>query len=274
LKVNLNPQVATELSDARRQLHHAVQLATAAGISYLPAALDDSHTNLEWLDVSGMLASNVIPSTKPFRVAVRAADLTLALLDVDDRTLAMTALTGRTIENAAAWLRDRLREIGTDPTRYTLRRHYEIPDHPVAGGAPFDTSNASAFAQLAAWYSIAVDALESVRKSASKASEARCWPHHLDIAVLIDVGDGRTIGVGMEPGDVYYDEPYFYVNLHPRPAAPPTTSLAGHGTWHTHEWIGAVLPVSRLRENAVDDVRAFLASAIAACRKLLEVRGQ
>jgi hypothetical protein len=274
LKVNLNPKIATELSDARKQLHHAAQLAAAAGISYLPAALDDSHTNLEWLEMSGMLTSNVIPSTKPFRVGVRAADLMLALLDVDDRPLAMTALNGRTLENAAVWLKDRLREIGTDPSRYTLRRHYEIPHHPVADGTPFDTSNAAAFGQLAAWYSIAADALESVRKSAPKASEVRCWPHHFDIAVLLDMTGGKTIGVGMEPGDVYYDEPYFYVNLHPRPAAPPTASLEGHGTWHTHEWIGAVLPVSRLTENAVDDVRAFLGSAIAACRKLLDVRGQ
>jgi hypothetical protein len=273
VKVSLSPQLATELSDARRQLHHAAQLATAAGISYLPAARDDSHTNLEWLDVNGMLASNVIPSTKPFRVAVRAPDLMLALLDVEDRTLAMTALNGRTIENAAGWLRDRLREIGTDPSRYTLQRHYEIPHHAVADGAPFDTTNAGAFAQLAAWYSIAADALESVRQSTPKASDVRCWPHHFDIAVSIDVAEDKTIGVGMEPGDVYYDEPYFYVNVYPRPAVPPTASLAGQGTWHTHEWIGAVLPVSRLRDNAVDDVRAFLVSAIAACRKLLDVRG-
>jgi hypothetical protein len=89
------------------------------------------------------------------------------------------------------------------------------------------------------------------------ASEVRCWPHHFDIATLIEVARGKTIGVGMEPGDVYYDEPYFYVNLHPRPAAPPTALLGGHGTWHTHEWIGAVLPVSRLKANLDDDVRAF-----------------
>ena len=274
MKTRLNPEIATDLSDARRQLHHAAQLATAAGISYLPAAADDSHTNLEWLDVSGMLASNVIPSTKPFRVAVRAADLMLALLDVDDRTLATTPLNGRTIENASKWMKDRLREIGTDPSRYTLRRHYEIPHHAVADGAPFDLRNARAFTQLAGWYSLAADALGAVRKTEPTASEVRCWPHHFDIATLIDVASGKTIGVGMEPGDVYYDEPYFYVNLHPRPSVPPTASLGRHGTWHTHEWIGAVLPVSRLTENVDDEVRAFLASAITACRQLLDVRGQ
>jgi hypothetical protein len=114
--------------------------------------------------------------------------------------------------------------------------------------------------------------LESIRKSGRNVSDVRCWPHHFDIAVLIGVAAGRTVGAGMEPGDVYYDEPYFYVNLSPRPAAPPTAALAGHGSWHTHEWIGAVLPVSRLGENAVDDVRAFLNSAIEASRAILAAR--
>ncbi len=46
-----------ELTDARLQLHHAVQLAVAAGISYLPAAPDDSHTSLEWVpDLRALLS--------------------------------------------------------------------------------------------------------------------------------------------------------------------------------------------------------------------------
>jgi hypothetical protein len=259
---------ATQLSDARRQLHHAAQLATAAGISYLPARPDDSHTNLEWL-ASGMLASHVVPSTKPFRIAVRAADLTLFLLDASNMPIAQTQLGGRTMRDAAAWIQDRLREIGTDPSRFTLRRHYEIPHHPVGDGAPFDTRNAAAFQQLSSWYSLAAEVLESIRSATPNVSAVACWPHHFDIAVLIDVASGKTIGVGMEPGDVYYDEPYFYVNLHPAPASPPAAALAGHGSWHTHEWIGAVLPVSRLDANVADDARAFLASAIVACRAAL-----
>jgi hypothetical protein len=269
MPIALTPKTAAHLSDARRQLHHAAQLATAAGISYLPPRPDDSHTNLEWLAATGMLASHVIPSTKPFRIAVGATDLSLAVLDASNNSLAQTRLNGRTMSDAAAWIQDRLREIGTDPSRFTLRRHYEIPHHAVADGAPFDTRDTAAFQQLSAWYSLAADVFESIRRSTANVSDVACWPHHFDLAVLIDVASGKTIGVGMEPGDVYYDEPYFYVNLHPAPAASPATPLAGHGSWHTHEWIGAVLPVSRLDANATDDVRAFLASAIDACRAAL-----
>ena len=72
----------------------------------------------------------------------------------------------------------------------------------------------------------------------------------------------------MEPGDVYYAEPYFYVNMYAvaeRDA--PTRALAGGGAWHTHEWIGAVLPGSRLERDRISASSAtrFFASAIAAC---------
>jgi hypothetical protein len=259
----LTPETAKQLSDARRQLHHAAQLATAAGISYLPAQPDDSHTNLEWLAPLGMLASNVVPSTRPFRLAVRATDLTLAVLDASNTPIATSSLHGQTMNGAAAWIKDRLREIGTDPSRFTLRRHYEVPHHAVDDGAAFDTSNSAAFAQLSAWYSIAADVLASLR--GPNVSDVRCWPHHFDIAILITLAVDETVGVGMEPGDVYYDEPYFYVNHSPSLSKAPESALGGHGSWHTREWIGAVLPVSRLSaETALGDVRAFLDSAIAA----------
>ena len=129
----------------------------------------------------------------------------------------------------------------------------------------------AAFAQFDAWYSAAAQAMERVRES-SNGAEVRCWPHHFDIATLISVGTGKTIGVGMEPGDQYYGEPYFYVNMTPSPKRDAATaSLAGDGSWHTDEWIGAVLPGSRIAdaEKASEQINAFLDSAVAACRKLL-----
>ena len=82
---------------------------------------------------------------------------------------------------------------------------------------------------------------------------------------------GKTVGVGLEPGDAYYDEPYFYVTASPRPpAAAATAPLAGDGSWHTHEWVGAVLPGSRLRPAQIESQpSAFLDSGIAACRQLV-----
>ena len=265
----LKPELAATLSDARLQFHHAAQLATAAGISYLPPKPDDSHTNLEWLASDGRLASNRISSSKPFRIAVRAADLELSLLDTNDAVLTSMALNQRTIGDAAGWLRTQLSEVGADPRLFTLSRHYEIPHHAVDDGAPFDTSDTVAFAQLAAWYGLAATILESMQDLSGHTSDVRCWPHHFDIAVLIGVEPGKTIGVGMEPGDVYYDEPYFYVNTTQALTSPPKVALP-IGAWHTREWIGAVLRGSSLSaDSAPEEVRAFLVSAVAAVRGLM-----
>lgn len=261
----VDPALATRLGDARRQLHHAAQLATAFGISYVPARADDSHTNLEWLPDAGALASNPLGD---LRVAVRVADLTLLAIPRGGEL----PLDGRTIPDAADWLRERLAGTAAPPARFTLARHYTIPEHPVAQGRPFD-ADARALGELAAWYANAASLFAGLRARERDASEVRTWPHHFDIATLITVGPGRTIGVGLEPGDTYYDEPYFYVNLHPTPAAGALGDrLQGGGSWHTHEWIGAVLPGSRLTVDATAQraqVAAFLDSAITRAKALL-----
>lgn len=261
--IPVDPQIAPELNDARRQLHHAAQLATAFGISYIEPGPDDSHTNLEWLPQLAALASN---EENGVRVAVRISTLTL---QVDDEPM---ALHGATMNIAAQWLVTRLVELGFDGDRLTLARHYEIPPHAVADGQPFD-ARSKHLEQLTAWFGNSAAIFEALRASEPRASVVRCWPHHFDLATLITVGEGRTVGVGMEPGDLYYDEPYYYVNMHPNPPAEALVdSLKGNGSWHTHEWIGAVLPASRIPTNPdaqQDAVGAFLRSAVAAATQLV-----
>ena len=253
---SVNPVAARRLSDARKQLHHAAQLATAFGISYIPKKPDDSHTNLEWIESEVALASNTLDGK---RISIRVPDLTLL---IGDQSL---GLRGNAMNDAAAWARRILDDEGMDGSRYTLRRHYEIPSHPVADGARFNARGED-LDQLARWYSNAATAFEQIRQTDSHASEVRCWPHHFDIATLITPSEGRSVGVGLEPGDNYYDEPYLYVNMHPvSEATSLPNSLEGGGMWHTKEWIGAVLPGSRLTSEAESQqlqVKQFLRSAI------------
>jgi hypothetical protein len=258
------------LVDARLQLHHAAQLATALGISYLPKKADDSHTNLAWIDALSALVSNAVATSDAIRVGVSATPFGLVIL-VNDGPRAHLSLDGRTIAEAAEWIREHLAMVGLDATTYTLAKHYTIPDHGVDHGARFDASNADAFAQLGAWYADASIVLEEFVARMPHADAVRCWPHHFDIATVIELAPGKTVSLGMEPGDVYYNEPYYYASAFPRlraeRARPP---LAGNGHWHTHEWVGAVLPASRLGASEQrGQIEAFVDSALTATTELL-----
>jgi hypothetical protein len=266
----LRTESAHSLVDARLQFHHAAQLATALGISYLPKKADDSHTNLEWIDALSALASNPVSAHDAIRVGVSASPFGLIVL-VNDGPRANLSLDGRTISEAADWVRQHLATFGLDATKYTLAKHYTIPAHAVDTGAPFDASNADAFEQLAAWYGDASIILEEFVARLPHAETVRCWPHHFDIATLIQYAEGKTVSLGMEPGDVYYDQPYYYASTYPRPRAdlvrPP---LAGNGRWHTHEWIGAVLPATAVgKEQQRGQIEAFIDSALTATMELL-----
>jgi hypothetical protein len=276
----LDARRAPTLVDARLQLHHAAQLATAAGISYLEKKADDSHTNLEWLPAIGALASNPVgpesfgsgarvsadSSDEPkIRVAVRPQSFALLVIATPDLVLAQFPLDGKTIDDAARWLRARLGQYGLDPKRFTLDKHYTIPDHPVASGAAFHDDVAS-LDELGRWYRGASIVLGEFASKVPGASTVRCWPHHFDIATLVDRGDGNSIGLGMEPGDASYAEPYWYANAYPSPefdGAPPP--LDGNGVWHSKDWNGAVLVGSRMGEaDQAAQVAGFFQSALRA----------
>ena len=266
----LRTKTAATLVDTRLQTHHAAQLATALGISYLPKQADDSHTNLTWNDPLSALMSNAAHGSGAIRIGVSMAPLAL-LIVVDDRPRAKLSLDSRTIAEAAAWVREHLATLGLDPAKYTLAKHYTIPTHAVDSGAPFDASETDEFEQLAAWYSDASIVLEEFVAKMPHASPVRCWPHHFDIATLFDFGDGKTVSLGMEPGDVYYAEPYYYASTYPRPGVDVTRPpLAGNGRWHTHEWIGAVLPASAIGDaQQRGQIEAFVESALGATTDLL-----
>jgi len=268
----LNPSIARDLKDARLQLHYATQFATAMGISYLTPRADDSHTNLGWDPKHEALRSREVRAlSHAVKVAVRPRDLTLIVV-VDGSIGQRIPFHGSTTGQVETALRASLAAAGLDGRRLTLRRHYDLPPHPVAKGDGFDSSRAADFAELANWYGNAA-ALLGELKGRNNGSEVRCWPHHFDIATLANIAPGRTSGAGMLPGDEMYPEPYFYVNAYPAPrperAKPP---LEGGGTWNTDGWTGAVLAGSRLASDASaqpTQVRAFLDSAVQACTALL-----
>lgn len=266
----VEPARETQLTDARLQLHHAAQLVASFGIAFVEHRADDSHTSMEWLPALDALASNPAGADRA-RLAVRPRDLTLLLL-ADGSAPRTFALHAKSVADAAEWVRRNVAADGLPADAYTLEKNYTIPPHHVGSGRMFDARAVADLAQLDHWFSNAAMLLEELVATTPNASPARCWPHHFDIATLLEIAPGKTVGAGLEPGDQYYGEPYWYCNLYPAPKAgvdlPP---LDGGGIWHTREWTGAVLPASRmLAATQAEQCARFVQSAMDACRVLLQ----
>ncbi|HVT37707.1 MAG TPA: DUF5996 family protein [Gemmatimonadaceae bacterium] len=268
--VPVPPMPAAALTDARLQLHQAAQVANAPAISYLAPAPDDSHTNFGWSPDLLAFVSGRVVFAQPRRFAWRPADFTMLALDDAGPAIASFGLQGHTLEEAHAWVRAQCEEAGADSMRYTPRKHYEIPRHPVAQGAKFTGNPGAGRAHSQLWDN-ASRFLDAVAASNAGASSVRLWPHHFDVGLIIPIDARRSIGAGYTPGDHHYDEPYWYVNPYPRPTGAAHPALDGGAHWHERDFFGAVLPWSACAASSAqgDAVASYLRSALAGARLLL-----
>jgi uncharacterized protein DUF5996 len=265
----------TRLSAARLQTHHAVQWLARMARAYVAVRPDDGHTNLGWDDAFGGLVTHPLPDGA--RLGLRIADLTLTLLDeTGGTTKEALALDGRRDADARDWLGRHASARGRDPHALDAALPYGLPAHEVASGGTY-AALAEPLGELATWFANANAVLEAVRQQivAQKleAPPVRCWPHHFDLDTLVTVAPGRTSGVGFEPGDDHYDEPYFYVSLYPVPKGVALPPLPAIGHWHTTNFTAAIAPAHRIvaAKDQGAEVAAFLRAAtdatIAALRR-------
>jgi len=270
---------STHLSHARHQGHWAVQVLSAAGETFLAAVPDTSHTAMTWDARQAALVGRELPGSRPCRVALRLADLTLLLLD-HTGPVAQLALPGLTLDEAYRWT-------ATAVKTYTRGAHdralahpgYELDPHPLASKGCFARDPGAA--ELARWYANAALVLARFERETPDSGEVLCWPHHFDLASLVVLerdrgGEAlRTVGVGFSPGDSDIDEPYWYVNHGPETERQDLPSLS-EGEWFRDGWIGAVLRGSRLSAASSASaqegrLQAYLASAFpASCNLALE----
>src|SRR5262245_42578988 len=167
------------LSEARVQAHYAAQWLGRVARAYVPARPDDSHTNLGWDDPFDGLATHALPGGQ--RVALRLADLTLAVLDADGKPVDALALDGRRDADAAGWLGAQMAARGVDRHALAAPLPYEMPAHAIASGAAY-TALGEALRELADWFANADAALGAVTPEIGgrklHAPPVRCRPHH------------------------------------------------------------------------------------------------
>jgi hypothetical protein len=250
------------LKEARLQAHHALQWLARMARAYVPARPDDAHTNLGWGE--GAFTTHALRDGAQLRLTI--ADLTLAIVE-QGRATSSFPLGGRSDADVRRWLGEVVTARGLDARALDRPLPYELPAHAAAG-------RPEALAELARWFDRGASALETARvrllARGIGAPELRCWPHHFDLDSLVSFGAGRTAGFGFEPGDDYYDEPYFYVSLYPAPDVAKLPPLPSIAHWHSHHFTAAIATASTIAASsdpqaAVEDyLRAAVDAVLAA----------
>jgi hypothetical protein len=234
------------LHAARLQAHYAAQWLARASRAYIPPMPHDGHTNLGWDDRFGGLVTHPLPDGS--RMGLRIADLTLAFLDVHPHSL---HLDGRAEAEVRTWLGGHIAARNLVTGKLDDPSPYAMPEHALAYGARYSLDElGEAFKVLATWYVNANAALDRVQRHLAakrlKAPAVRCWPHHFDLDTLVDLGCGRTMGIGYCPGDEFCDEPYFYTSMWPEPSIPKLPLLPAMAHWHTYKFLAALAPAHKI----------------------------
>lgn len=278
------------LTDAWRVTHHASQAAAEIGKVFALPCDDDSHTTLQWFDgasiTDGFLTGQLVEAEDgPFSAALRLYDMVLFLIRPSGEPIADLPLPGSTVEHATKWIVD----AALNSTQIEIRQESnpapDLPGHPVGEGAEIPVPNQLAQIELVRLYSNTNTMLSALHAEHDSASEARCWPHHFDLASLTELaheGDvaTRTIGIGVTPPDPVSESGYWYVS--PWAAGdlgkkdPPRLK---HGRWHDRAEGSppmAVLDISDLGEIEEEDlqkriVAQFIAGAFNASAEILDV---
>ena len=256
------------LTGARLNAHYGAQWLARAARAYIPPRPDDSHTNFGWDDGFDGFTSHPLPDAS--RLGLRIGDLTLAILPPTGDPIVLP-LNRRTEADIRTWLGRHATAKGLDAQALDAPLPYEMPAFAIAAGGCYSV-DAEALGELADWYADANMLLGKLRRDLAarnlNAPPVRCWPHHFDLDALIffgskEVDQVRTMGIGFSPGDEYYDEPYFYVSLHPAPDTTKHAPLPAAGHWHTHEFVAAIATAGRISTAGDQEAEtaAFLAAA-------------
>jgi hypothetical protein len=274
-----------KLREARLQAHYAAQWLARAARAYIAPQPDDGHTSLNL--VASIDGFTTQAWQNGLQLSLQLRTLTLALHEGDVATpVSSFALSGHSDAQARQWLGERLVQRNLDAWALDAMPPYEMPAHRIAEGARYDAAAcAEALAELAAWFANAHGLLGQIQRrllgQKLAASPLCCWPHHFDLATLTTLPKQAAeetgyVGIGLSPGDNYYDEPYFYVSVYPKPDPSMLPTLPMFGHWHTHEFMAAIVPAHKIiaAKDQEAETGEFLGHAVDAALKLLNASGR
>ena len=123
---NLRRIAPAKLGAARDLAHKAVQLVTRSARANLPAAPDDSHSNLEWNGKHGAFLAQPLTGESGTIVVGFAVSRFELIVICNEQEIAAHALSGATDPDATEWLDAQLTDAGLAPMSSTVLP-YDLP---------------------------------------------------------------------------------------------------------------------------------------------------
>jgi len=260
------------LINPRLQLHYGALILGSTADSLLEAVDDDSQTNLGFHRSSLSFESHALDGPGQFLLRLEIPTLTLELRQRES-SVARYGLAGNTMTAALSWVEDQLGRVCGFKSSLSLREYPGFPESPLATGAVFDAPATRELTEIAHWFANGWQCLEALRDENSSMSALRVWPHHLDLGGLIPLpgGSDHMIGLGLSPGDGYYNQPYFYCTPYPSPGPEADRPAIPIGHWHTVDFVSAIATATEIHASpsALAATQEYFVGAISACRDIV-----
>lgn len=245
------------LKTTRLQIHEAIQLLAMVGRSLLNdlGARHNENEALEWLNHNQLLAGKNIGASLNCRLAFSIQNFELHLLGSDEESIVKFKLANKSLKETLEWLKIQLEPVLDEP--FELIPNLPYPLAQAEKNVVFASPNKNNLQYFSDFFSNSNLLLDALAKAISESSIITCLPQSFDLMSLISLSKNKqgkitkSSSMGFSPGDVYYQEPYFYLNLFPKPDFQfgQLPQLNNQAFWHTKDWFGAVLFLSRIAEE-------------------------
>lgn len=268
------------LAETRLQIHWSAQVVAAIGNTHLDKAPDDGQSNFGWVDGMQLFAGRYLGDPPAGFGSFTPRSHALNFHEPGGEVLTAIEVDGKTLDEVYTAMEQAIAHaLDSDPV--SLKRPpYDMPSHPVGNGKAFGGTDDAAREALHIWFHDANLVMRDLKAKTTSlnATLPRLWPHHFDLGMLIsleehgDPSQGRSIGIGLAPGDENDPLPYWYVNAYPAPDSIDGLPQPSLGGWNDGGFTGLKLDAATTVGDGTgqeERVRAFLGEAVAICRDLL-----
>jgi len=254
-----SPSEGTNLLQATKEIHRAVQWIPRVATAYIAAREDESHMTMAW-DKREKFFYGQTFSDYPLRLGFQPGSFSWLLMDDKLNILDKVSGLGISDETVWGWLQKNLldRQIAVDPLSYHLS--YSLPyDSTMA--TKYSVEKMAALEQFAELRTAAVLVTKAAlifSRPSQFYDEICTWPQNFNTSSTINLlmnGQNHsdiTVETGLAIADQMVDEHYLYVCYRNGKAVfnpYELPSLPSGGYWLSKNgWTGAVLPFSKLGE--------------------------